>query len=196
MYSCSRPQLPTWMPRMRSRGHSLTVTPVRAPRGIVAAVFGASRALSERASTLSREEAELVAVLLGQFDEVGAQRARRLAHELVEVDRAVLVGVGARHDAVDLLLAEEAEAEGVQRVAHLRLVEHAVAILVGRREEPPQRQLAEGRLIRVNKSADDLRVQRDDLRAQRVELLRAHHALRAEDERHEEAGRLRLAQLR
>lgn len=55
------------------------------------------------------EEAEVVAVLLCEFNQRGAQRLGRLLDELLEVDHEVVVIIGALEDDVELLILDELE---------------------------------------------------------------------------------------
>merc|ERR1711957_658174 len=106
-----------------------------------------------------RQEAEVVAVLLCQPDQRGAQRLGRLLDEGLEVDdvvtrRSATLG----HDGVELLVLDEDEAERVQRVAYLLAVERAVLVPVSSLEHAPEHELTEAALARVHERRDHLRV--------------------------------------
>ena len=73
------------------------------------------------------EEAEVVAILLGELHQVPAQGLGRLFDELLEVDDLVVVCICPVDNLPDLLILEEVEAQVAEGGPHLVLVERPCA---------------------------------------------------------------------
>ena len=109
------------------------------------------------------EKSHTIAVLLGQFDEIGAQRLGRLPNPLVKVNGAVRVGVGALKDFARLFVLKPIKAKRLKGYLELVLFNGATAISIGQFKELFEDGLAYGSLVRVNKTSNDVGMQRNHL---------------------------------
>ena len=94
------------------------------------------------------EEAEVVAVLLRQLHQVGAEGGRGGLDELLEVDHLVVVHIRPAYDSIDLRVLQVREPKRLKSRPHLLLVQRAVTVCVRGLEELLQSDLAELRLVR------------------------------------------------
>ena len=94
----------------------------RRARGMYSYSYLADTVRSQLSSIASREEAEVVAILLGELDEVGPQRLGALLYKLFEIDDLILIRVRAFEDLLDLLVVDELEAKSLERCLDFLLV--------------------------------------------------------------------------
>ena len=117
------------------------------------------------------QQSQIRAILLGQLDQVGAQRLGSFLAEFVHVNGTIGIQVGALENSLNLLFLEPVKAEILYGAGQFVLLQNTVAIDIGGLKQGLEDGLTECRVGRVDKGGNDVAMQGNDLGAELVELV-------------------------